>query len=64
MPLEREAGSFYANLSQRTAEVALKMHAISEAEYARWREQLNSALAAGRFMAGRLHLFVWGTRER
>jgi ubiquinone/menaquinone biosynthesis C-methylase UbiE len=64
MPLEREAGSFYANLSQRTAEVALKVRAISEAEHARWREQLNTALAAGRFMAGRLHLFVWGTRER
>src|SRR2546421_7432258 len=64
MPLERAAGSFYANLSQRTADVALKAGAISEAEHARWLQELKAALAAGRFMGGRLHLFVWGTRER
>jgi arsenite methyltransferase len=64
MPLEREAGSFYANLAQRTGETAAKVGAITPEELKAWLEELKSALSAGRFMAGRLHLFVWGTRRR
>lgn len=64
MPLEREAGSFYAKFAERTAEVAAKAGAITEAERNRWLAELKTTLAAGRFMAGRLHLFVWGTRRR
>jgi ubiquinone/menaquinone biosynthesis C-methylase UbiE len=64
MPLEREAGSFYANLAERTAQTAAKVGAITPAELESWQRELKGALGAGRFMAGRLHLFVWGTRRR
>jgi ubiquinone/menaquinone biosynthesis C-methylase UbiE len=62
MPLEREAGSFYAQLAERAGQTALKVRAITEAESKRWQEQLKATISAGRFLGGRLHLFVWGTR--
>jgi len=62
MPLEREPGSFYANLAERAGQTAAKVGAISEAEAKRWQEELSRTIGAGRFIGGRLHLFVWGRR--
>jgi ubiquinone/menaquinone biosynthesis C-methylase UbiE len=62
MPLERASDSFYASSTARAAEVAAQMGAITPDEWARWRDAHAAECAAGRFLGGRLHLFVWGTR--
>jgi SAM-dependent methyltransferase len=62
MPLEREAGSFYANMAERAAHNAAKAGAITQEESAGWLQQLKALQNDGRFMGGRLHLLVWGTR--
>jgi ubiquinone/menaquinone biosynthesis C-methylase UbiE len=62
MPLEREPGGFYAGLAERSAETAEKAGAITSAERARWVADLRQTQETGRFLGGRLHIFVWGTR--
>ena len=59
-PLEREPKGFYATLAERAAGIAQEVGEISEEERRRWVEQLRAEQAAGRFMAGCTHLFVWG----
>jgi ubiquinone/menaquinone biosynthesis C-methylase UbiE len=63
MPLEREPGSFSAKLAERAAEVAEQVGAVTAAERAAWVAALAEEQQAGRFMAGRLHIFVWGVRR-
>lgn len=63
MPLERQSDSFYADLAKRTGRVAAEAGAITEAEVSEWLRQLDLMLATDRFLGGRLHLFVWGTRR-
>lgn len=63
MPLERNAGSFYADLARRAGEGAVETGAITQAERAKWLTQLEDTISAGRFLGGRLHLLVWGTRR-
>lgn len=60
MPLE--PGGYYANRAERCAEVAVQTGAITSDEQARWLQAFRAELAAGRFLGGQLHLFVWGTR--
>jgi hypothetical protein len=62
MPLERAAGSFYADLAARAGHTAAATGAITAEELARWQEALQATIAADRFVGGRLHLFVWGSR--
>jgi SAM-dependent methyltransferase len=62
MPLERGAGSFYADFAARAARIASEAGAITQHELAEWLRGLEATLAADRFIGGRLHLFVWGTR--
>lgn len=62
MPLERGAGTFYAGMSERAAQVAAQTGAISSEELARWLATLRATLETGQFIAGRLHLFTWGTK--
>jgi SAM-dependent methyltransferase len=61
MPLE--SGGYYANRAERSAEAAAQAGAISNEEKTRWLEVLGMELAAGRFLGGQLHLFVWGSRR-
>jgi SAM-dependent methyltransferase len=61
-PLERDPAGYYAGNAERLAETATRTGAISEAERQRWVDALHAEQAAGRFLAGRTHLFVWGTR--
>ena len=63
MPLERKAGSFYADLARRAGEGAVETGAITEAERTKWLAELEAAISAGRFIGGRLHLLVWGVRR-
>jgi len=63
MPLEREAGTFYAVLAERGAEIAAQAGAITSDERVRWVEALHAEIAAGRFLGGRLHIFAWATRS-
>jgi ubiquinone/menaquinone biosynthesis C-methylase UbiE len=63
MPLERDPAGFYAGLAERSAETAEKAGAITSEERARWLADLRRTQQAGRFLGGRLHIFVWGTRR-
>jgi ubiquinone/menaquinone biosynthesis C-methylase UbiE len=63
MPLERKAGSFYADLARRAGEGAVETGTITEAERTKWLAELEETIATGRFVGGRLHLFVWGIRR-
>lgn len=63
MPLEHEAGSFYADLAKRAAHGAAEAGAITASELADWLDGLEAVFRAGRFIGGRLHLFVWGRRR-
>jgi SAM-dependent methyltransferase len=60
MPLEREAGSFYAEMAKRAGTNAASVGAISESELAGWLAELSDVLKEGRFLGGRLQVFVWG----
>ena len=62
MSLERGKGSFYADLAQRAARSAAEAGAITSGELAKWLAQLQEQLDQDRFMGGRLHLFVWGSK--
>jgi SAM-dependent methyltransferase len=62
MPLERGVGTFYADVAQRAAQGAAEAGAITSGELANWLAQLEAVIASGRFIGGRLHIFVWGTR--
>jgi len=61
MPLE--AGGYYANRAERSAEGAAKSGAITGDELARWLRTLRDEIDAKRFLGGQVHLFVWGTRR-
>jgi SAM-dependent methyltransferase len=63
MPLERDPAGFYADLARRAARTAAQVGAITGSELAGWLETFESVLASGRFVGGRLHVFVWGTRS-
>ena len=62
MPLERDPSGFYATMAKRAAEVAAEAGEITDAERCRWLGELQAELDGGRFVGGRAHLFVWGTR--
>lgn len=61
-PLETELQSFYANLAERCAEVAVKTGAITEFEGHAWLDAFREQAAQGPIVAGRLHIFVWGRK--
>jgi len=61
--LERDPAGFYAtNAGERWADVAVKVGAITDAQRRRWTDQLHAVQAAGGFVAGLTHLFVWAVR--
>lgn len=62
MSLERGKGSFYADLAQRAAKAAAQAGAITATELDQWLAELQAVLDNNRFLGGRLHIFVWGTR--
>ena len=60
--LDQDPSGFYAGNARRAAEVAAQAGAISEDERRRWLEGLDAEQAAGRFLAGLVNIFAWGTR--
>ena len=62
MPLDKEG--YYARAAERCAEVALEAGAITNQECCEWQRTLRGEMTAGRFIAGRLHVFAWGTRSK
>lgn len=62
MPLERGVGTFYADVAQRAAQGAAEAGVITNAERDIWLAELEAVIASGRFIGGRLHIFVWGTK--
>ncbi|MCI3951825.1 MAG: methyltransferase protein [Burkholderiales bacterium] len=64
MPLERDPKGFYADFAKRAARNAAQVRAISESELAGWLEQFEGVLQTGRFVGGRLQVFVWGERSQ
>ena len=60
--IERDASSFFALGALRAAETAVQAGVITEEEHKRWVDALREEQAAGRFIVGLTHLFVWGTR--
>jgi ubiquinone/menaquinone biosynthesis C-methylase UbiE len=62
MPLD--TGGYYARAAEKAADIALEAGAINNAERLDWLQALRDQFDAQRFVAGRLHLFVWGTRPR
>jgi ubiquinone/menaquinone biosynthesis C-methylase UbiE len=61
MPLE--AGGYYANRAERSAEAAASAGAITRDEMAGWLKTLREEIAGRRFLGGQVHLFVWGARQ-
>ena len=62
LSLERGKGSFYADLAQRAARAAAEAGVITAAELEAWLAELRALIDKDRFIGGRLHIFVWGTR--
>jgi len=62
MPLERDPAGFYADFAQRAARNAAQAGAITAEELAGWLAEFEKVLRAGRFIGGRLQIFVWGVR--
>ncbi len=61
--LEQDLEGFYAtNAGERWADVAVRVGTITDVERQQWVEQLRAVQAAGGFVAGLTHLFVWGVR--
>jgi ubiquinone/menaquinone biosynthesis C-methylase UbiE len=61
-PLERDPAGFYAGVAERAAEIAVETGTVTEAERRAWLDALRAEGAAGRYLAGRTHLLVWGMR--
>jgi SAM-dependent methyltransferase len=61
-PLETDLQSFYANMAERCAAVAVGVGAITESERRAWLEGFRDQGAHGPIIAGRLHIFVWGRK--
>ena len=59
---EINAGFYALSAAERWPPIAVQVGAITEDERQRWLDQLRAVQAAGGFVAGITHLFVWGTR--
>ncbi len=64
MPLERGPGTFYASMAERAGQVALETGAIASEQLVRWLAELRAIYETGQFIAGRLHLFTWGSKPQ
>jgi SAM-dependent methyltransferase len=61
-PIDSAAGSFYVELAERSASAAVASGAVSAEEAAAWLGQFRAQLPLGPVVAGRLHVFAWGTK--
>jgi SAM-dependent methyltransferase len=61
-PIDTDAGGFYVGLAERSASAAVASGAVSPEDAARWLAEFRAQLALGPVVAGRLHVFAWGTK--
>ena len=61
-PIETERQSFYGEMADRSADVAVKTGAITDSEGRAWRDAFHELGSQGPIIAGRLHIFVWGRK--
>jgi len=62
-PIDSDPKGFYVNLAERSSTAAAKSGAVTEDDARRWLEQFHAQLSQGPVIAGRLHIFVWGTKS-
>lgn len=61
-PIETDPHSFYVGFALRCAETALQAGAITDAEHSNWLDAFGAEQARGPVIAGRLHIFIWGSK--
>jgi SAM-dependent methyltransferase len=61
-PIDSDAGGFYVGLAERSATAAVASGAVSPEEGAAWLADFRAQLSLGPVVAGRLHVFAWGTK--
>jgi hypothetical protein len=61
-PIDSDATGFYVGLAERSASAAAASGAVSSEEAAAWLAEFRSQLPLGPVVAGRLHVFAWGTK--
>lgn len=61
-PIDSDPSGFYVNLAERSSSAAAKSGAVTDEEARRWLDAFRAQLGAGPVVAGRLHIFVWGTK--
>jgi SAM-dependent methyltransferase len=61
-PIDGDASGFYVGLAERSASAAVTSGAVSSAEAATWLDEFRAQLPLGPVIAGRLHVFAWGTK--
>ena len=61
-PIDSDPKGFYVNLAERSSGAAVKSGAVTEDEARKWLDAFLAQLGSGPVVAGRLHIFVWGTK--
>lgn len=61
-PVDSDAEGFYVGLAERSASAAVASGAVRDVDAAEWLAGFRAQLAHGPVVAGRLHVFAWGTR--
>jgi arsenite methyltransferase len=62
-PIDSDAGGFYVALAERSASAAVASGAVSSEDAANWLAEFRAQLPLGPVVAGRLHVFAWGTKR-
>lgn len=62
-PVDSDAGGFYVGLAERSASAAVSAGAVRDSDAAAWLASFRAQLARGPVVAGRLHVFAWGTKR-
>jgi ubiquinone/menaquinone biosynthesis C-methylase UbiE len=60
MPLD--TGGYYAQAARHVADIAFQAGVVTSDERAGWLKALDEEFSSGRFVSGRLHLFVYGVK--
>jgi len=61
-PIDSDPGGFHVGLAERAANAAAASSAVTASEAAAWLAQFREQLLEGPVVAGRLHVFAWGTK--
>lgn len=62
-PIDSDESGFYVGLAERSASAAVTSNTVSPDEAATWLAEFRAQLPLGPVVAGRLHVFAWGTKR-